>query len=241
MLSGRAAPVSAVRADRTCALLPPGTVWPSVRPARSPTRANLHFRGCSPRRRVSLPTASDLRKRRSVRNYTDEQVSEEEIMRLSRRPCSLRPQRAVRCFTIIQTPGASPIRRRIAQYTLLSQRQTASASSCSAWAGRDRGHRGARGARPLLEDRRGPEARRPALLGAPRSWSHSRRGPDRPRSARYAVANFMLMATTMGLGTCVIGFLTAAAEQDPRVREPSGLTTLDAALSSIPDVSPPLG
>ncbi len=38
-------------------------------------------------------------------------------------------------------------------------------------------------------------------------------------SSHYAVGNMMMMATAMGLGTCLVGFVTEAAERDSRLKE----------------------
>ncbi len=183
-----------------------------------------------------------LRKRRSIRSYTDEQVGEDEIMRLIeaavQAPSGLNAQSW--CFTIIQDPERmARIRRRIAaiysfllnmlesrmsKFMLRLQVGTEAVSVLEE-------------ARPLLEgivaaQKSGGDR---LLWGAPTLVVvHSPdEDPTGLESAHYAVANFMLMAPTMGLGTCLIGVLTAVAEHDPRVREFIGLPedhTLDAAL-----------
>ena len=173
-----------------------------------------------------------LRKRRSIRSYTDEQVTEEEIMRLIeaavQAPSGLNAQSWH--FTIIQDPERlGKIRRRtLAIYSMLLKMLDSRVSRLML-----RMQLGAEAlevlaeARPLLE----------GILDAPQSggdrllWGaptlvivHSPdEDPTGPESAHYAVGNFMLMATTMGLGTCVIGFVSAIAERDGRMREFIGL------------------
>jgi nitroreductase/NAD-dependent dihydropyrimidine dehydrogenase PreA subunit len=183
-----------------------------------------------------------LRKRRSVRNYTDEQVTEEEIMQLIeaavQAPSGLNAQSW--CFTIIQDQEhLAHIRRRIrAIYRFLLKMLDSRVSKFML-----RLQVGQEAvdvleeARPLLEgivdlQKTGTDR---LFWGAPTLVVvHSpEEDPTGVESAHYAVANFMLMATTMGLGTCLIGFLTAVAEHDARVRELIGVPedhSLDAAL-----------
>lgn len=183
-----------------------------------------------------------LRKRRSVRNYTDEQVTEEEMMQLVeaavQAPSGLNAQSWH--FTIIQDPQElARIRRRIAAiYLCLLNMLEGRVSRFML-----RLNVGAEAiatleeARPLLEDI--VEAQRSGgdrlLWGAPTLVVvHSPEDdPTGIESAHYAVGDMMLMATAMGLGTCLIGFLTAVAEHDERLRGFVGLPeghTLDAAL-----------
>lgn len=190
-----------------------------------------------------------LRKRRSVRNYTDQQVSEDEIMRLIeaavQAPSGMNAQSW--CFTMIQDPERlARIRRRIAAiYRCLLRMLDSRVSKfmLRMQVGRE-AVEVLEEARPLLEgivdaQRSGGDR---LFWGAPTLVVvHSpEEDPTGVESAHYAVANFMLMATTMGLGTCLIGFLTAVADQDPRVREYIELPedhSLDAALVvGYPDV-----
>lgn len=190
-----------------------------------------------------------LRKRRSVRNYTDEQVSREQIMQLIeaavQAPSGLNAQSWH--FTIIQNPEhLARIKRRIlAIYVALLNmlngtvkrmmlRLTVGAQAIENMIE----------ARPLIEDiieaHKREEDR--LLWGAPTLVVvHSpEEDPTGTESAHYAVANMMLMATAMGLGTCLIGFLTVVAERDARLQEYLGVPpdhTVDAALVvGYPDV-----
>ncbi|MBD3292372.1 MAG: hypothetical protein GF393_05575 [Armatimonadia bacterium] len=183
-----------------------------------------------------------LRKRRSVRNYTDDQVTEDEIMQLIeaavQAPSGLNAQSW--CFTIIQTPDRlAHIRRRIrAIYRFLLKMLDSRVSKfmLRLQVGQE-AVEVLEEARPLLEgivdvEKTGQDR---LFWGAPTLVIvHSpEEDPTGAESAHYAVGNFMLMATTMGLGTCLIGFLTAVAEHDPRVRELIGIPedhSLDAAL-----------
>jgi nitroreductase len=190
-----------------------------------------------------------LRKRRSVRNYTDEQVSEDQVMRLIeaavQAPSGMNAQSW--CFTIIQDPDRlAHIRRRIvAIYRYLLKMLDGRLNKFMLrFALGSESIEILQEARTLIEGI--VEAQRSGgdrlLWGAPTLVIvHSPEAdPTGAESAHYAVGNFMLMATTMGLGTCLIGFLTAVADQDPRVREYIGLPedhSLDAALVvGYPDV-----
>jgi nitroreductase/NAD-dependent dihydropyrimidine dehydrogenase PreA subunit len=183
-----------------------------------------------------------LRKRRSVRNYTDEQVTESEIMQLIeaavQAPSGLNAQSW--CFTIIQDAErlAHICRRARAIYHVLLRMLGNRVSKFML--GLQVGQEAVEvleEARPLLEGIvEGHKTGSHRLLwGAPTLVVvHSPdEDPTGAESAHYAVSNFMLMATSMGLGTCVIGFLTAVAEQDTRMRELIHLPedhSLDAAL-----------
>jgi nitroreductase len=166
-----------------------------------------------------------LRKRRSVRNYTDEQVTEDEIMQLIeaavQAPSGLNAQSW--CFTIIQDPERlAIIRRRIrAIYRCLLKMLDSRVSTfmLRLQVGQE-AIEVLKEARPLLEgivegdsDRLFWNAPTLVIVHSPED------DPTGVESAHYAVGNFMLMATAMGLGTCLIGFLTAVADQDPRVKE----------------------
>lgn len=183
-----------------------------------------------------------LRKRRSVRNYTDEQVSEDEIMQLIeaavQAPSGLNAQSW--CFTIIQDSEelAHICRRTRAIYQVLLRMldNRMSKFMLRLQVGQE-AVEVLEEARPLLEGIvEGHKTGSDRLLwGAPTLVIvHSPdEDPTGVESAHYAVGNFMLMATAMGLGTCLIGFLTAVAEQDARVRELIRLPedhTLGAAL-----------
>ena len=183
-----------------------------------------------------------LRKRRSVRNFTDEQVTEDEIMQLIeaavQAPSGLNAQSW--CFTIIQDPErlAHICRRTRAIYQVLLKMldNRMSKFMLRLQVGQDAVDTLGE-ARPLLEGIvEGHKTGSDRLLwGAPTLVIvHSPdEDPTGAESAHYAVGNFMLMATTMGLGTCLVGFLTAIAEQDARIRELIQLPedhSLDAAL-----------
>ncbi|MFP4248401.1 MAG: nitroreductase family protein [Armatimonadota bacterium] len=169
-----------------------------------------------------------LRKRRSVRNYTDEQVTESEIMQLIeaavQAPSGLNAQSW--CFTIIQDPEhLAHIGRRIRAiyHVLLRMLESRVSKFMLRLQVGQEAVEVLEEARPLLEgivdvDRTGTDR---LFWGAPTLVIvHSPdEDPTGVESAHYAVGNFMLMATAMGLGTCLIGFLTAVAEQDARVRE----------------------
>lgn len=229
-------PAPCFRCGHCVAVCPTGAI---SHPGMNPE----HFRELLPAEEGVTPELllDLLRKRRSVRNYTDEQVSEEEIMRLIeaavQAPSGLNAQSW--CFTIIQDPRRlARIRRRIAAiYTfLLNMLENRVSKFMLRLQVGTEAIEVLEEARPLLEGI--VEAQRSGgdrlFWGAPTLVVvHSpEEDPTGLESAHYAVANFMLMATTMGLGTCVIGFLTAVAEQDPRVREYIELPddhTLDAA------------
>ena len=183
-----------------------------------------------------------LRKRRSVRNYTSEQVSEEDIMQLIeaavQAPSGLNAQSW--CFTIIQDQEhLAHIRRRIrAIYlTLLKMLDSRVTTFMLRLQVGQEAVDVLEEARPLLEgivdaERTGADRlfwNAPTLMIV-----HSpEEDPTGAESAHYAVGNLMLMATAMGLGTCLIGFLTQVAEHDRRVRELIGVPddhSLDAAL-----------
>ncbi|MGD9496097.1 MAG: nitroreductase family protein [Armatimonadota bacterium] len=183
-----------------------------------------------------------LRKRRSVRNYTNQQVPQDVIMRLIeaavQAPSGLNAQSWH--FTIIQDPDRlARIRRRItAIYLCLLHMIDRSLSRLML-----RLSVGAQAieqleeARPLLERIiASHHSNEDCLLwGAPTLIVvHSPEDdPAGTESAHYAIANLMLMASAMGLGTCVIGFLTVVAERDERLREYLGVPedhTIDSAL-----------
>lgn len=193
-----------------------------------------HFRSLLPEDEGVTPRLlfDLLRKRRSVRNYTDEQVTEEEIMQLIeaavQAPSGMNAQSW--CFTIIQEPERlAHIRRRIrAIYHFLLRMLDSRVSKfmLRLQVGLE-AVQTLEEARPLLEgivDLKKTGTDR-LFWGAPTLVVvHSpEEDPTGIESAHYAVADFMLMATSMGLGTCLIGFLTAVADQDPRVRELIGL------------------
>ncbi|MGM0491796.1 MAG: nitroreductase family protein [Armatimonadota bacterium] len=203
-----------------------------------------HFRELLPEEEGVTPDLlfDLLRKRRSVRNYTDEQVTESEIMQLIeaavQAPSGLNAQSW--CFTIIQDPEhlAHIGRRTRAIYHVLLRMLESRVSKfmLRLQVGQE-AVEVLEEARPLLEgivdvDKTGTDR---LFWGAPTLVIvHSPdEDPTGVESAHYAVGNFMLMATAMGLGTCLIGFLTAVAEQDARVRELIGLPedhSLGAAL-----------
>lgn len=183
-----------------------------------------------------------LRKRRSMRAYTDEQVTEEEIMRLIeagvQAPSGLNAQSWH--FTMIQDADRLlHIRRRIVAIYLsllhmLDGRVSRVMLQLSVGA---QAMEQLEEARPILENiiSGHQEGRDRLLWGAPTLIVvHSpEEDPAGSESAHYAVANMMLMATTMGLGTCLIGFLTVVAERDDRLREYLGVPeghSVDAAL-----------
>lgn len=183
-----------------------------------------------------------LRKRRSVRNYTGEQVTEGEIMQLIeaavQAPSGLNAQSW--CFTMIQDPDRmAHIRRRIrAIYRFLLKMLDSRVSKfmLRLQVGQE-AVEVLEEARPLLKgivDAEGTGQDRLFWNAPTLVIVHSpEEDPTGAESAHYAVGNFMLMATAMGLGTCLIGFLTAVAEHDPRVRELIGIPedhSLDAAL-----------
>jgi len=190
-----------------------------------------------------------LRRRRSVRRYTDEQVPEDAVMRLIEAgvvaPSGLNEQSWH--FSIIRdAEHLARIRRRVAAIYLcllnmldgplsrLVLRLTVGSQAMEQM----------EEARPLLEgiiNAQREDGDR-ILWGAPTLIVvHSPEAdPAGTESAHYAVANMMLMATAMGLGTCLIGFLTAVAERDDRLQEYLGVPddhTVDAALVvGYPDV-----
>jgi len=190
-----------------------------------------------------MDTLEAIFSRRAVKHYDPaHELSDEEIQKLIeaavQAPSGLNAQSW--CFTMIQTPDRlAHIRRRIrAIYRFLLKMLDSRVSKfmLRLQVGQE-AVEVLQEARPLLEgivdaDKTGHDR---LFWGAPTLVIvHSPdEDPTGAESAHYAVANLMLMATTMGLGTCLIGFLTAVAEHDPRVRELIGIPedhSLDAAL-----------
>lgn len=183
-----------------------------------------------------------LRKRRSVRAYTDEQITEDEIIRLIeagvQAPSGLNAQSWH--FTMIRDPDRLlHIRRRVVAIYLsllhmLDGRVSRTMLRLTVGA---QAIQQLEEARPILENiiTAHQEGRDRLLWGAPTLIVvHSpEEDPAGTESAHYAVTNMMLMATAMGLGTCLIGFLTVVAERDARLRKYLGVPedhTVDAAL-----------
>ncbi|MGC9319594.1 MAG: nitroreductase family protein, partial [Armatimonadota bacterium] len=169
-----------------------------------------------------------LRRRRSVRQYTDEEVPEDVIMQLieagTLAPSALNEQEWH--FTIIRDPDRlRRIRRRIiaiysnvvkmleSRINRLMLRLMIGSETMEML----------EEAEPLV--RRIVEAYDEGedhiLWGAPTLIVvHSPEGdPTAAESSHYAVGNMMLLATAMGLGTCLIGFVTEVAERDERLKE----------------------
>lgn len=213
--------------------------------------------------RVTVDCLWDLlRRRRSVRQYTDEPVAEETIMQLieaaTLAPSALNEQ--AWHFNVITDPDQLHriCRRIVALYRSLLKMLGGRWSKLMLrlMVGADATEQFEE-ARPLIQrivD--GYEADDDRILwGAPTLIVvHS---PDEDHttteSSHYAVGNLILMATAMGLGTCLIGFLTAAAEHDERLQKYLGIpegNTIDAALvlghpdvdwiKSVPRRTPPI-
>jgi len=183
-----------------------------------------------------------LRKRRSVRSYTDQPVSEEDVMTLIeagvQAPSGLNEQSWH--FNVIQDPTRlAQIRRRIlAIYvSLLNMLDGTLSRAMLRLTVGAQAIESLEEARPLLNnviaghhegiDRLLWDAPTLVIVHSPEE------DPTGTESAHYAVGNMMLMATAMGLGTCVVGFLTAVAERDRRLQELLGVPfdhTIDAAL-----------
>jgi len=189
-----------------------------------------HFRELLPPEESTTPESflDLLRKRRSVRRYTDEQISGETIMRLIeaavQAPSGLNEQSWH--FNVIQDPERlARVRRRIvAIYRSLIRMLDAPFSRLML-----RLMIGAENLETMEEARAVIESIIEAhssggdrlLWGAPTLIIvHSpEEDPMGEESAHYAVADMMAMATAMGLGTCVVGFLVTVAERDGRLRE----------------------
>ncbi|MEA3403466.1 MAG: nitroreductase family protein [Armatimonadota bacterium] len=169
-----------------------------------------------------------LRRRRSVRQYTDEQVPEDVVMELieaaTLAPSALNEQEWH--FTVIRDPARlQRIRRRIvAIYSNVVKmlKSRINRLTLRLMIGSE--------AMDLLEEAE-PVIRRiveaydehedrilwdaPTLIVV-----HSPEGdPTAAESSHYATANMMLLATAMGLGTCLIGFVTEVAERDERLKQ----------------------
>lgn len=169
-----------------------------------------------------------MRRRRSMRRYTDEQVPEETIGQLIRigtlAPSGMNEQ--AWHFTVVRDPERLRLIREQTLntieklLTMLGNRLTRSMMRMAL---------GAETAKLLVESE--PVLRRLVqshasgkdciLWGAPTLIIvHSPRNDDIvAESSHYAVANMMAMATAMGLGTCLIGFVTEVAKRDPKLKE----------------------
>ncbi len=183
-----------------------------------------------------------LRKRRSVRSYADRPVSEEDVMTLIeagvQAPSGLNEQSWH--FNVIQDPDRlAHIRRRIlAIYvSLLNMLDGTLSRAMLRLTVGNHAIESLEEARPLLNNiiAKHHDGQDRLLWDAPTLMVvHSpEEDPAGTESAHYAVSNIMLMATAMGLGTCVVGFLTAVAERDRRLQELLGVPpehTIDAAL-----------
>lgn len=183
-----------------------------------------------------------LRRRRSVRNYRDEQVPEEVIGQLIRdgalAPSAMNEQ--AWHFVVIRDPEhLRRIRGQIVKtisrllkmldrrINLIILRLMLGAASVNMLMEKRNTLRRLVEAHERGEDR--------ILWNAPTLIVvHSPRDDDVvTESSHYAVANIMAMATAMGLGTCLIGFATEVAKRDRTLSEylqvPDG-HSVDAAL-----------
>ena len=219
------------------AVCPTGAI---THPAMNPE----HFRELLPRDQGVDPRLlfDLLRKRRSVRSYTDRQVPEDDVMTLIeagvQAPSGLNEQSWH--FKVIQDPDRlAHIRRRIlAIYvSLLNMLDGTLSRAMLRLTVGNHAIEGLEEARPLLDHiiEKHHEGEDRLLWDAPTLMIvHSpEEDPAGTESAHYAVGNIMLMATAMGLGTCVVGFLTVVAERDQRLQELLGVPldhTIDAAL-----------
>jgi nitroreductase len=168
-----------------------------------------------------------LRRRRSIRNYTDEQVPEDVVMELieaaTLAPNALNEQGWH--FSVIRDPDhLQRIRRRIiAIYHSLLKMLDGRFNRMML-----RLMLGTEAADMLVETQ--PQVER--LVQAHEKgrdyimWSaptlivvHSPgEEATSTESSHYAVGNMMTMATAMGLGTCLIGFVTEVAARDDRLK-----------------------
>ena len=169
-----------------------------------------------------------FQRRRSVRSYTDEEVPEEAIRRListgTLAPSGMNEQ--AWHFTVIRDPERLKlIRQQIVTtierlltmlgnpLTRLMMRMVVGAETAGLLVE----------TQPMLQRlvKTHAKHRDCILWGAPLLIIvHSPRSdPIVAESSHYAVANMMTLAPALGMGTCLIGFVTEVARRDPRLKE----------------------